>query len=1116
MRKFTLLFSAILCLAGLWQGHAQNGGVDCDNAVTVTPGSITGALITDTGGTNNTGDAIWYLYSPAESGTITISSCGNATGMDTRLFLLSGTCDALVNEDNDDDGCDAPVGLNSLLEDASVVAGTNYYIQWTDRWAGSEDTAFDWTLDFVPAPDCANPDPSVDSTTDVSAEVSWDLVPNVDNYDWEVVPSGNDQGDGVVDSGNTTEGMASITGLAPEVEYDFLIKSDCETEYAAPVTFTTNATPPANDACVDATEVTAFPYTFTQEDAAGATNNDGAIIVTDCGSGMNDGVWYTLTGDGNEITVTVTPDAWDCELGIYSGDCGTFVCVDNADSGLSGGAEEITFTSEVGTSYYINVGHWSTFDNVEDAFDISITSEEIVEPSGCDQTQVSNAFENGLFNEAGGAQMVADDFIVSINTINFSVSSLNLNIFTQGGMDSVDLVFYDDNNGIPGAELETVSGIVPTSQEVIGQMFGFDIHETIIDFDTPIDFPGTGMEEVTYWMQVTVTPTVAGTQTAWESTTASIIGNQGVFDNDAVDVWTPTGEDFVFSIIGDCELVDGCLAVENLTVTDIDDTSATISWDDSPTATDGYILEGYFAGDDPDTDPTQFDATIAAGTLTYDATGLNPDTAYDVYVTADCGDEQGFTIMETFMTAPTPPDNDDACDAIALTVDAECTGAIYTSIAATVEDSEPEGDCFFGGPQFTVWFTFEAPDNGSVVITTDLDSGVATHTDTEIALYSAPTDCTDLSTFDPALACDQDSGDVIIFNSIIEAEGLTPGETYYVQVSGWNGNNGTFCIEVQTGPDCPEVENFAVAGITETAADFSWDPLANADNGYQLTVFAAGTTTDPIVDEAIAAGTTTYSTGDVFLPGTPYDAYLVADCDAGGLSEAVTLSFTTLFPDALPEECDGQFVDSGNTNGNYSANEVTTTVLTPDDGTSVSITFTYVDIESATGAGTQDGCWDYLTIYDGSDTSAPVIAETLCGEESGDGGVPSVPTSLLSVGDSFEATNPDGTLTIVFTSDGTVQETGWLADITCAPLAIEDFTFANFNYHPNPTTGILNVNAKSAIESIELYNILGQQVLQLRPDALDAVLDLTDLSSGTYMMKSTVNGNSYTHKVIKD
>ena len=60
--------------------------------------------------------------------------------------------------------------------------------------------------------------------------------------------------------------------------------------------------------------------------------------------------------------------------------------------------------------------------------------------------------------------------------------------------------------------------------------------------------------------------------------------------------------------------------------------------------------------------------------------------------------------------------------------------------------------------------------------------------------------------------------------------------------------------------------------------------------------------------------------------------------------------------------------------------------------------------------------WDWLRVYDGTDAGAVMIAE-FCGSTN--------PTEALT------ATNPDGALTFVFHTDGSVTYSGWSANISC-------------------------------------------------------------------------------------
>ncbi len=132
--------------------------------------------------------------------------------------------------------------------------------------------------------------------------------------------------------------------------------------------------PPANDDCASAETVASFPFNSTV-DATSATNNAGFINGTGCVGAMNDGVWYTFVGDGSNISITVTPTAWDAKIAVYTGTCGTFTCISEANNGLVGNTETDTFTSVSGTTYYVNIGHPSgASDFAEGAFGLAITA----------------------------------------------------------------------------------------------------------------------------------------------------------------------------------------------------------------------------------------------------------------------------------------------------------------------------------------------------------------------------------------------------------------------------------------------------------------------------------------------------------------------------------------------------------------------------------------------------------------------------------------------------------------------------------------------------------------------------------------------------------------------
>lgn len=98
---------------------------------------------------------------------------------------------------------------------------------------------------------------------------------------------------------------------------------------------------------------------------------------------------------------------------------------------------------------------------------------------------------------------------------------------------------------------------------------------------------------------------------------------------------------------------------------------------------------------------------------------------------------------------------------------------------------------------------------------------------------------------------------------------------------------------------------------------------------------------------------------------------------------------------------------------------------------------------------------------------------------------------------------------------GTGNALGFPFDVTGTVLSLVDNSFEGFSYYPNPTTDILNVNAKSNIENITIYNVLGQQLINVNPDNLSAKVNIAGLSAGMYVMKATVNGTVGSFNIVK-
>lgn len=74
----------------------------------------------------------------------------------------------------------------------------------------------------------------------------------------------------------------------------------------------------------------------------------------------------------------------------------------------------------------------------------------------------------------------------------------------------------------------------------------------------------------------------------------------------------------------------------------------------------------------------------------------------------------------------------------------------------------------------------------------------------------------------------------------------------------------------------------------------------------------------------------------------------------------------------------------------------------------------------------------------------------------------------------------------------------------------------SFTLYPNPVKDLLNISFAETITSVEIYNLLGQQVIVKSPNANEAIIDVSNLGSGTYLVRVYANDTVKTLKVIKE
>ncbi len=348
-----------------------------------------------------------------------------------------------------------------------------------------------------------------------------------------------------------------------------------------------------------------------------------------------------------------------------------------------------------------------------------------------------------------------------------------------------------------------------------------------------------------------------------------------------------------------------------------------------------------------------FPDDIACETAICAADAYCCDTEWDAICAAAAAIEPACAACLT-SNAPVP-NNDDACQPEALTLG---VNSGYSSVNASAETGEvspgagtqgntcqsQDGWCSFDADvQNSTWYTFNAPASGNVIVSTD-GSGF----DTQLAVYSAAS-CSNLTSGAATLiAANDDNPDYIttIFSSEVTLVCLTPGETYYVQVDGYDGASGDVVITLTdignfAGTLIADASSVCVGGTISATEDMAPEVPAGysvlyvlTDADENLTVINAAATPsfsadsagnfiihtlvyDPaVLDPTIAIGVEALTVNSLLVQGGgaicaaldlngaavavegPMAGTLIADADTVCLVDSVTISATV---DMAPE-----------------------------------------------------------------------------------------------------------------------------------------------------------------------------------------------------------------------
>jgi len=213
----------------------------------------------------------------------------------------------------------------------------------------------------------------------------------------------------------------------------------------------------------------------------------------------------------------------------------------------------------------------------------------------------------------------------------FEVKTIKISIISSN-VPSFDVIFYDDNAGVPGNMISSYNNVSVTNSILINTFDIIDMGIVVYQREYTLDISSENLilnapsGNTTYWMQID--SDTSGFLT-WETTEILQIGVPLAFKNSLMTDWSAGygTTDCVYELIGECT---GCWSPLYGSFTQNSLTSVTLGW--TAGTTNLYDIEWGEAGF------TQGTGTIIngiSGTSTPITT--NMDQLYEFYVRTDCG-----------------------------------------------------------------------------------------------------------------------------------------------------------------------------------------------------------------------------------------------------------------------------------------------------------------------------------------------------------------------------------------------------------------------------------------------------------------------------------------------
>jgi len=324
-------------------------------------------------------------------------------------------------------------------------------------------------------------------------------------------------------------------------------------------------------------------------------------------------------------------------------------------------------------------------------------------------------------------------------------------------------------------------------------------------------------------------------------------------------------------------------------------------------------------------------------------------------------------------------------------------------------------------------------------------------------------------------------------------------------------------------PTCADVYGIAYENLLATSTTINWQ-TNGTETSWQ---YALGNATATSPDDGLTTVSSNETSANLsaLSPATTYKIWVRSNCGSGSFgSWTGPFSFTTLCSEiaTFNENFDAStnlpncFKKVGSTSGSaFVQNSGTGAASAPNNIFLYQAILAFPPVSNANlgthslkfkargayAAGSNSIIVGYLT--DSNDANSFVSLQTFTANSS-----TAYETFIAELG-----TQPlSNTIAIKHTGTNSVvvDDISWEQT-----LSNGEFDSKAFSYYPNPVENLLNLAYNQEITSVSVFNLLGQQVLTQSVNANQAKIDMSQITSSTYVVKVFVNNQIKTIKVIK-